>query len=67
MNAAFSVNPNCTGHQQRYNFHVTGDVFSLVKAMLGAIEYQANSTAHFHGNVYLACNSDYIADVGRPA
>lgn len=22
---------------------------------------------HFHGNVYLACNSDYIADVGRPA
>ena len=34
---------------------MTGGVLGLVHAMCGAIEYQANSTPHFHCNVYLAC------------
>ena len=47
--------PNCTCRDQTgHGFHVTGGVLGLVKAMCGAIEYQANSTPHFHGNIYLA-------------
>ena len=47
--------PNCTCRDQTgHGFHVTGGVLGLA-AMRGTIEYQANSTPHFHCNVYLAC------------
>ncbi|CAK9031745.1 unnamed protein product [Durusdinium trenchii] len=35
--------------------HPTGGIFGLVRAICGAIEYQVNSTPHYHCNVYLAC------------
>ena len=34
--------------------HVTGGLFGLVRGLCGAIEYQTNSTPHFHCNVYSA-------------
>ena len=34
--------------------HVTGGILGLVTGLCGAIEYQANSTPHFHCNVYIA-------------
>ena len=37
-----------------YSCHPTGGVLGLVRGLCGAIEYQANSTPHFHCNVYIA-------------
>ena len=37
---------------QGYSTHPTGGVLGFVRAVCGAIEYQANATPHFHCNVY---------------
>ena len=39
---------------QGHGCHVTGGILGLVTGLCGAIEYQANSTPHFHCNVYIA-------------
>ena len=47
--------PNCQCRDTfGNNCHVTGGVLGLVTAICGAIEYQANSTPHFHCNIYIA-------------
>ena len=34
--------------------HPSGGILGLAKGLCGAIEYQGNSTPHFHGNLFLA-------------
>ena len=47
--------PNCECRDARgHASHHTGGVLGLVRGLCGAIEYQANSTPHFHCNVFLA-------------
>ena len=47
--------PACNCRDARgHGCHVTGGVLGIVCGLCGAIEYQANSTPHFHCNVYIA-------------
>ena len=47
--------PACDCRDARgHGCHVTGGILGLVTGLCGAIEYQANSTPHFHCNVYIA-------------
>ena len=47
--------PACHCRDARgHGCHVTGGVLGIVCGLCGAIEYQANSTPHFHCNVYIA-------------
>ena len=47
--------PACDCRDARgHGCHVTGGILGMVNGLCGAIEYQANSTPHFHCNVYIA-------------
>ena len=47
--------PTCNCRDSSGNgCHVTGGLLGLVRGLCGAIEYQTNSTPHFHCNVYIA-------------
>ena len=47
--------PACDCRDARgHGCHVTGGILGIVTGLCGAIEYQANSTPHFHCNVYIA-------------
>ena len=47
--------PACDCRDARgHGCHVTGGILGIVNGLCGAIEYQANSTPHFHCNVYIA-------------
>ena len=47
--------PACDCRDARgHGCHVTGGILGIASGLCGAIEYQANSTPHFHCNVYIA-------------
>ena len=47
--------PACDCRDARgHGCHVTGGILGLVTGLCGAMKYQANSTPHFHCNVYIA-------------
>ena len=47
--------PECNCAEAKHcGTHPSGGVFVLCTAFCGAIEYQGNSTPHFHANIYLA-------------